>query len=312
LEYKLNDKLSVTGGLRYTHETKDFDSKAYLQEYGVIFDPEILYSDFSRATVGALSRQSEGLVTGKIQLDYKPADNTLLYAGISRGAKPGGFNTNLSLAISDARVPFKSEHLWDYEGGLKTQMLDNRLRVNASVFYYNYSNFQGFALVTPQSLVGNYDGYFYGSELEVTAIPAHNLDITVAGSFLKTKLRDVGTIDNGVIDQESIMAPRLTLYGQITKTFDLSFGKLAVNWNGNYLSKRYASIDNSPMNAVPAVFMHSARATLSLDEQNIEVALFVNNIANKGKLGWVQRGSDGVVYAYDKPRWFGVSVRKAF
>jgi outer membrane receptor protein involved in Fe transport len=102
------------------------------------------------------------------------------------------------------------------------------------------------------------------------------------------------------------------VYGQVTKSFDLAFGKFSLNWNGNYLASRFASIDNSPMNRLPAVFMHSARATLTLDEQNLEVALFVNNIGNKAKIGWVQRGSDGVIYAYDKPRWFGVSVRKAF
>ncbi|MEY4377924.1 MAG: hypothetical protein RJB26_2474 [Pseudomonadota bacterium] len=312
LEYQVADNLSVTTGLRYTHETKDFDSKAYLQEYGVIFDPEILYSDFSRATVGSRSRQSEGLVTGKIQLDFKPNDHTLVYAGISRGAKPGGFNTNLSLSIPDSLVPFRSEHLLAYEGGLKTELLDNRLRVNASAFYYDYTDFQGFTFVTPQSFVGNYDGYFYGSELEITTAPVRNFEVSLAASYLKTKLHDVGTVDNGIIDQESIMAPRLTMYGQVTKSFDLAFGKLSLNWNGNYLASRFASIDNSPMNRVPAVFMHSARATLSLDEQNVEVALFVNNIGNKAKIGWVQRGSDGVIYAYDKPRWFGVSVRKAF
>jgi iron complex outermembrane receptor protein len=312
LEYKLTDKLGVTGGLRYTHETKDFDSKAYLQEYGVIYDPEILYSDFSKATVGALAHKSEGLWTGKVQLDYKPSDHTLIYAGVSRGAKPGGFNTNLSLAIPDKLVPFKSEHLWAYEGGLKTQMLDNHLRVNASGFYYDYTNFQGFTFITPQSFVGNYSGYFYGGELEVTAVPVTNLDLSLAASYLKTKLRNVGTQDNGIQDQESIMAPRWTVYGQVTKSFDLSFGKLALNWNGNYLASRYASIDNSPMNRLPAVFMHSARATLSLDSQKLEFSVFINNISNKAKIGWVQRGSDGVIYAYDKPRWIGGSIRKKF
>jgi iron complex outermembrane receptor protein len=262
--------------------------------------------------VGSRARQSEGLWTGKVQVDYKPADHTLVYASVSRGAKPGGFNTNLSLAIPDKLVPFKSENLWAYEGGLKTQMLDNHLRVNASGFYYDYTNFQGFTFITPQSFVGNYSGYFYGGELEVTAVPVKNLDLSLAASYLKTKLRDVGTQDNGIQDQESIMAPRWTVYGQVTKSFDLSFGRLALNWNGNYLASRYASIDNSPLNRLPAVFMHSARATLSLDSQKLEFSVFINNISNKAKIGWVQRGSDGVIYAYDRPRWIGGSIRKTF
>jgi iron complex outermembrane receptor protein len=312
LEYQLSDKMSATVGARYTHETKNFDSKAYLQEYYVIYDPEILYSDFSEATVGSLARQSKGLWTGKLQLDYKPSDDVLVYASASRGAKPGGFNTNLSLAIPNALVPFKDEHLYAYEGGVKSKLLDNRLRFNASSFYYDYSNFQGFTFVTPQSFVGNYDGYFYGGEIEIAAVPVRNLDLNLAASYLKTKLRDVGTLDNGIIDQESIMAPRWTVYGNVTKSFDTSFGKVAVNWNGNYISSRFASIDNSPLNRVPGVFMHSARATLTIESQSLELSLFVNNISNKEKIGWVQRGSDGVIYAYDKPRWIGGSIRKTF
>jgi iron complex outermembrane receptor protein len=312
LEFQLTDQLSMTVGARYTHETKDFDSKAYLQEYFVIYDPEILYSDFSKATVGPLARQSEGLWTGKVQLDYKPNDDTLVYVSVSRGAKPGGFNTNLSLAIPDALVPFKSEHLYAYEGGVKSKFLDNRLRINASAFYYDYSDFQGFTFVTPQSFVGNYDGRFYGGEIEIAAAPSRNLDLRLSASYLSTKLKNVGTLDNGIIDQESIMAPRWTVYGSVTKSFDLPFGTFSINWNGNYIASRYASIDNSPLNQVPGVFMHNARVTVVIPDQDLELSFFVNNISNTAKIGWVQRGSDGVIYAYDKPRWIGGSIRKTF
>ena len=321
LEYQLAEKLKATVGVRYTRERKDFDSKVYFIELGngysggtgsSVFDPPLLVDDFSEATVGNLARQSEGLWSGKIQLDYKPNDDTLIYASASRGVKAAGFNTNLSLLVQTPQIPFRSEHLYAYEGGVKLDLLDRKLRVNTSAFYYDYSNFQGFSFITPQSFVGNYDGYFYGGEMEVTAAPSNDLQFSLAASYLKTKLYDVGTVFDGIIDQESIMAPKWTLYGSVTKSFDLSIGKLSAHWNGNYLARRFASIDNNLLNRLPGVFMHSARLTLELEKPDIELGLFINNIGNKAKQSWVQPGSDGVIYAYDRPRWIGGSIRKTF
>ena len=311
-EYQLTEQLKATAGIRYTHERKDFDSKVYLLEYGEFFDPPFLFDDFSKATVGDLAHQSEGLWSGKLQLDYKPNDDALIYVSASRGVKAAGFNTNLSLAVSTAQIPFRSEYLHAYETGAKLDLLDRKLRVNTSAFYYDYNDLQGFSFITPQSFVGNYDGYFYGSELEITAAPSDDLKFSLAGSYLKTKLRDVGTIYDGIIDQESIMAPKWTFYASATKSFDLSIGTLSVNWNGNYLSSRFASIDNNILNRVPGVFMHNARMTLELESSGLELAFFVNNIGNTEKKSWVQRGSDGVIYAYDRPRWIGGSIRKTF
>jgi outer membrane receptor protein involved in Fe transport len=58
--------------------------------------------------------------------------------------------------------------------------------------------------------------------------------------------------------------------------------------------------------------MHNARMTLELESSGLELAFFVNNISNTEKKSWVQRGSDGVIYAYDRPRWIGGSIRKTF
>lgn len=316
-EYQISPTLSATLGLRYTHERKTFDSKAYTNYTGG--QPSNPGYDFSfeNPLIGSKAIQSKGLWSGKFQLDYKPNDDTLLYISASRGVKAGGFNTNLS-AFSDAafvaRTPFRDEHVYAYEGGAKLGLLENKLRINASSFYYDYHNFQGFAYVGIQGVVGNYDGRFYGGELEMAVAPAPDLDLNVGISYLNAKLYDVPTKFYGVVDREPASAPKWTINGSITKSFETPIGKLSINWNGYYLGDRYNSVDNDPGRFIPESFLHNAR--ISLDVNNgLELAIFMKNISNVERLttssdttasfgNWLQH--------FDRPRWIGGSIRKSF
>src|SRR3546814_7501906 len=59
----------------------------------------------------------------------------MVYASATRGFKSGGFQ------LGDGR-PFLPEYVWSYEVGLKSTLLDRRLRANFSAFYYDYTNLQ--------------------------------------------------------------------------------------------------------------------------------------------------------------------------
>ena len=340
-EYKFTDQLKLTAGVRYTHEVKSFSSVAVFNELGGLYTggqaittPTTLYS-FSSAGAfdilgntadGSLARHSEGLWTGKIQLDYKPVREVLLYAGVSRGAKAAGYNTNVGGFLLAAQTPFRSEYLYAYEAGAKNQLLDNKLRLNLSGFYYEYHHFQGYAFQGLQSVVGNYDGHFVGGEFEIVVAPAPDLDISLSGTLLQTRLhgaqstyQPAGTLS----DEQGTMAPHETIYGSITKRFELPVGTLSATWDGNYVGSRYASIDNNIMTYIPEAFEHNARLSLDIKDKGLTVAVFVNNISNKYKvvfandattanswnpsagIGWQLRN-------YDKPRWVGFSIRKTF
>ena len=340
-EYKFTDKLKLTAGVRYTHEIKSFSSDVFFNELGGLYtggDPITsatqLYSFNSAGAFdilgntadGSLSRHSEGLWTGKIQLDYKPVREVLLYAGVSRGAKAAGFNTNAGGFLLVPQTPFRSEYLYAYEIGEKSQLLDNKLRLNLSGFYYDYHHYQGYAFQGLQSVVGNYDGYFTGGEFEIVLAPTPDLDISLSGTVLRTRLRGVQSTYQpaGTLSvEQSTMAPHETIYGSITKRFELPFGTLSATWDGNYIGSRYASIDNNALTYIPSAFEHNARLTLEVKDKGLTFSLFVNNISNKYKvvfandattantwnpsagIGWQLRN-------YDKPRWIGGSIRKTF
>ena len=314
LEYQATPQLRLTIGGRLTREIKTFDSKLSFSEDGVTYGAPSY--DFSPATVGGLARHSETLPSGKIQIDYKPNRDLLLYANVSRGVKAAGFNSGLSGAITVEQTPFRSEFANVFEAGEKLQLFGNKMRLNGSVFYYDYHHFQGFSFLGTSSVVGNYNGYFVGGELEAAAAPTKDLDINLGVSYLKSKLNGFtsGYLGSNLSEQ-SINAPHWTVDGNITKRFELPFGTLSLTWAGNYLGSRYASLDNNPMTFLPASFMHNARDTLSLKDKGLDLSFFVNNISNTARKTFAQDETTFFGYdafTYSPPRWFGGSIRKSF
>lgn len=324
LEYELSDAFKATLGLRYTHDKKAIDSKVYFNELGngysggtgsTVFVPPLLVYDFSPESVGSLATVSDDLWTGKFQIDYKPNDDALIYASVSRGAKGPGFNSNVSGNLTAAETPFGSESLWAYEVGAKLDLLDRHLRFNSSAFYYDYSDFQGFAFNGLQGVVGNYDGYFYGGEVELVAKFGHGLTANLGAAYLKSKLRDIPTARSGVIDQESILAPRWTVNGAVNKEFGIGDNTLNLTWSFDYISDRYASIDNNAATKVQGSFVHNARISYKLAEAGVELAAFVNNISDIDRENFsydLIASTGSVIKSYAKPRWWGLSVRKTF
>jgi iron complex outermembrane receptor protein len=327
IEWTLTDTLRLTTGVRYTRDRKTFDSQVYYRELGngysggtgstVFPPPGLLVYDFREQTVGDLAEQEEGLVSGKVQLDYKPSPDLLLYAGISRGVKGAGFNANLGGGMTNEETPFGSETVLTYEVGAKSELLDNSLRLNGSVYYYDYDDYQGFAFNGVQGVVGNYKGTFYGADLEALAELPGDVRLSLGAAYAHTELQDVPSAYAylGVRDMRSVMAPEWTFNGSLGKTMKVGPGSLSMAWNFDYLSDRYASVDNNPATYVGSSTVHNLRVAYELEESGLEFAAFANNVTDEERQVFVYDivvSGGYTIESYDKPRWYGVSVRKRF
>jgi iron complex outermembrane receptor protein len=169
--YQLNDRLSVTGGLRYTRDEKELK--------GTIQNRLPLSAGPDVALVSLYRDPSFSSWTPKAGLDFKIADDVFSYLSVSRGFKAGGFN---GLAVANPDVfgtVYGPQTVWAYEAGLKATMLDGRLRTNLSVYRNNLSDLQQ----TIQIGAGSYavqnigDARLYGAELEVTFMPVEGLSL---------------------------------------------------------------------------------------------------------------------------------------
>ncbi len=171
LDYRLTDRLSLIAGARYEYE------KRRLRDFSTAIGSTPTFADGDRDA--KLDKPS-----GKIELDYKPAASSLLYASLSRGVKSGGFTVYNSPQPQQIDA-FRPETLYAYEAGFKTD-LARRVRLNGSAFYYDYRNQQVLGvIVDPQRgsigrIINAPKSKIYGGEVELTVAPAAGFTITQA------------------------------------------------------------------------------------------------------------------------------------
>ncbi len=180
--YQITDRLSVTGGLRYTREEKEvtasFSTNSPAQcsalESAFGFDPIAGYvaaSQFAGVAPTAVTavafsclpyarsgldqtgydqERTDEELSGIVRLSYDLADDVLGYIGYSRGFKAGGFNLDRQfngpidpvLGYTNVDTSFAPEIIDAYEAGIKSQLFGNVLRLNGAVFYQDITDFQ--------------------------------------------------------------------------------------------------------------------------------------------------------------------------
>lgn len=172
--YKVTDRLSLTAGIRYTHDLKKFTwSNGGFTAPGLetIMAPGSLYNaiigapafpdvpisvaDFYRTVIGPnglvfdegplegipfTRRATFSDVSPRFVIQYDLNDDQHLYASASRGYKAGGFNS------TEINSFFAPEKVWNFEGGFKTELFDRHVRFNLSGYYFKYKNRQSISL----------------------------------------------------------------------------------------------------------------------------------------------------------------------
>lgn len=226
--WDIRDDLKLTAGLRYTQDRKTFRvipsqtlSSRSLTSGGLA---SIGYPE------EAPIRQKWGEFTGRFGLDWKPdlsfTDDTLLYGFYSRGYKAGGANPPqprfatseetqqdmldaglpqssvdvyadlfdllpvLTLTAVEYEPTFKPEFVNAFEIGMKNTLLNGKLSLNLTGFYYDYKNYQVSQIRDRTAVNENFDAETWGLELESVFSPTPNLRINFNMGYLKTRIAD--------------------------------------------------------------------------------------------------------------------------
>jgi iron complex outermembrane receptor protein len=117
--------LDVAVGVRVDHENK----AATLNTF---------YSPAIAAPTAVQAERSFNDASPQFTVGYRLRSDNTLYATATRGFKAGGFNA----ASPAGREAYGQEHTWNYEGGIKTSWLGQRLAVNAAVFFIDWTDLQ--------------------------------------------------------------------------------------------------------------------------------------------------------------------------
>jgi iron complex outermembrane receptor protein len=225
-DFNATSQIKLTAGIRYTDETKTFrigDNRAFCQPNVIArcLDNQNLFVAFpGGARVNIPTSQNAKLWTPRFAINYTPNEDVLLFASATRGFKSGGWNARGTSA--NTLLPFDPETVWSYEAGIKSQFLNNRLRVNLTGFWLDVSNQQtATAFNDPITnaitfITQNFADYENkGLELEIAAVPAKGLNLYANLGYQKDKYKVADTLNSNRYNVQSVRSQQLQCQAQL-------------------------------------------------------------------------------------------------
>lgn len=313
--YRLTDSLRLTLGGRYTHDEKDYHEVDF----------------FAGAPLPIVdASKSWQAFTPRVALDFTPDPNLLIYASASRGFKAGGIN---AFATSDGSADeFDPEFIWNYEVGVKANLLDNHLRATIAGFHMDYSNVQQNLRVLNTTtgvllpnVVNASSATINGVEGSIDANLTTQLHMRAAATWLDATYDHLLTNDLvypelGVRDfsgNRLARAPewQYTLSADYTQPLgggmDATF---RADWQ--WQSKVFFSFYNHPLNSQDAYGLLNLNASIGPHDGNWRLSLFVRNAADTYYVTYaeanVAAGFPSLGGAVGQPRTYGASIGFTF
>ncbi|MEO1553511.1 MAG: TonB-dependent receptor, partial [Pseudomonadota bacterium] len=235
VSYDLTDQLTVAGGLRYTDDEKDFSAARTV----------------GSNPLGPLTESaSDEQFSWDISATYAVNDDVNLYSRVARGYR--GPSIQGRLVFGDTLSTADSETVLSYEAGAKTELLDNRVRLNGNVFYYEISD-QQLTVVGGQNntvqLLNADKGEAYGFEMDLEAVVTENFLVTGGLSYNKTEIKDDLLLSPGCGTACTVLDPAVDIDG--ATFFNISGNSFpnAPEWIANTTARYAIPLDNGELYA---------------------------------------------------------------
>ncbi|WP_428101256.1 TonB-dependent receptor [Candidatus Rariloculus sp.] len=319
--YDISDQLSLTVGARYSEE--DFYSEIYANGEG-IREPHMGTTLFGRVPrrdahgVPFIFNASFDALTPRIALQYQFNDNVMGYITRAEGFNGGGVNSNFDSELPNSGItPYDGELLTNYEIGVRSDLVDNRLRLNATYFWGTWDDIQVGEILTPGQPTTTNAGEAEISGLEVESVwrATDSFLVNFTLAILDAEYTDVGLATTIQVGDRFPYAPETGYSVGLQWDNDLSSGgSVMVRFDYGWIDDVVTFRDRRfhwPSLANHDYGLASGRITYTPAAGNWDVALFATNLTDEyyrmGGFPAVLAGIDqGVV---GRPREFGVTLR---
>lgn len=307
----LSDRWTLSGGLRYTQETKEFRSTYDSTGLGVSY-PGVL------PTFSESGKETYGYWSGKLAASYELNDTTSIYASVARGYKSGGFGVfNSFAAYGVARDTYEPSKTLSYEIGGRTTLADGRLELSGAIFHIDMTDAQ-IMLFDPSSFGtenANLNAKSTGFEIDSDWYINDNWDLSTGVTYTKTRITSVpasaARLNPGLEQGDQLpntpkWAANIALgYRADTSQFGWTGrnapSELSFRLSYSYQSTRFFDAANN--GKIDPTHLVSARLGLSWDRS--ELYVFGENLTNETY--YVTRQPFGVVAGTQTPA-YGVST----
>jgi iron complex outermembrane receptor protein len=307
--YSFSDDWEATVGLRYTTETKDADLYTEPVSSAALFPTGgTLVQRAFGAIDDSFNREKDGF-TGLASLSYFVTEGTMIFTTVSTGSKSGGFN---GVAGEGARREFDDEETINYELGIKSELFDNRLQLNATAFYTEFDDLQ--YLAQQASGVGlfvdNGDAETRGVDMNFSAAPWDFLRLSGGLQYLDAE-NTSGQLDDNDLDVAN--APDWSANLAATVLLPLFEGVSYLRGDYSYMGDHYTNAVYQASSTKQDKEIVNAR--LGWRNDNWDAALWVKNATDEeyASLSNAPITFTGTEAEFlQAPRTYGATVRYSF
>ena len=335
--FNVTDRWSVTGGLRYSSDEKD----AFIHHYNLPGVSPAFASTSRNNRIGDVSRKEDKL-TWSANTKFDVTDAVMVFATAATGFKSGGFNSR-RLNVGDP-FDFGPENSTTYEAGVKSELFERRLVLNATVFQMTLEDFQESVLnpVTGTGfVVGNAgEREVRGLEVDFRARPASRLSVDGGFAYTDAEFTDrsagpcaVGQTPNGTRPntcnyngQRPAGSPKWK--GAVAAQYDqplLDALELSLRAEVNYTGEQYLNPTLDAASLQEAVTLVNLRATLGEPDGKWAASAWVKNLTDESYYAVVvtqpitayisgggTAAARGFLGWYNAPRTWGVDLTYRF
>jgi iron complex outermembrane recepter protein len=331
-DYALTDKLTVTAGIRFTRDEKDYTATSVNCGMVAAGDPSLAGTKFENwagcGGVGASGLRiiaetfevtpsdSWSDVSPKLSVQYAMTDTTMVYASWAKGFKSGGFAGSQGVEAV-ASEPVDQETAYNYELGIKSDITDS-LRVNATAFYMDYEDLQVVRFgPVPGSEFGTFVTTNLGSadikgfELESTLYVTDSFKLEGFLAYLDSEGKDLIINGGDYSGQQLVGAPELSYALRASYDQSMSFGDISASVTFSHEDEALRDYVDDRIKVDERDLVDARFAWTSTDGA-IELALWGKNLTEEDYISHMYVIGPGGIGVWGAPRTYGVTGTFSF
>ncbi|MFN3766886.1 MAG: TonB-dependent receptor [Ectopseudomonas guguanensis] len=329
--WHLSERLDLTAGVRGTYEEKQARVRRGAPVGGAAVSGAA--ASVRNARVGAYDSGDLNLYSfspsALLSLSYRFNEQLMGYASLSHGEKSGGVNLSVAsapVAGADSLL-IGSERANDAELGIKSTLLDNRLQLNANLFWTQVHGYQANAYddVNLTSYLTNAGTVrSRGAEFEATLRPVRELTLNLNGSYNDVRYlsykdapcpAEVAKASCDLSGHNVVGASKWIINGNGTYEWQLDPVRPYVNASYSFRSHAVGTIDDSRYGQLPsyALFNFATGLRGDLGDGQWDVSLWLKNVFDKTYYTNLWNSPNGAYTGVlGTPRTLGMTARYDF
>jgi iron complex outermembrane receptor protein len=327
IDTHFTDALTLTTGLRFTHEDKHgiftrYETPGSVAQLSVL--PAATLAQFALSPLSFTGVEHNSALSGLATLGYKLTSDVLAYGTYSRGNQSGGLNITAGGVLHPVVAPEKVDN---FELGLKTQFLDHTLTANFDAFLTNVKDYQANVTVVVNNVTTQYIANIpkvrsKGIEGDIGYSPSKWISLTASGAYTDAKyvsyVNAPAAVDNptatGTQDLSGVALPGVSkfAYSIVADISQPVAHDLEGYVHADYLhrSSFNTSTTNSVYSIVPAYGLLDGRIGIRTADRKYDLSVWARNLTNKNY--YISRGATNyglITAAVGDPRTYGVTLR---